>query len=139
MTTLQTIYQILQLKDNEKDFDYHFVKPTRPEEGHPFYFNPFNIPHVRSEKCTKERLSKVLAFIDIKKQSRYSDGFTVMHIATVNKRLLSMCGTQKSVSNLISYMIKIGLLAEYDESYQFNGYYKRNNKCKHQFKPFQII
>lgn len=128
MTLLEKTYQIL--KQNDKDTEYRFIKPTRPEDGHPFTFNPFNIPNVRSVKCTKERLSKVLAFIDMKKQVRFADGYTVMNIATVNKRLVSMCGTQPSVSNLISYMITIGLLAEYDEEYQFNGYYSHNNKCK---------
>lgn len=128
MTLLEKTYQIL--KQDDKDTEYRFIKPTRPEDGHPFTFNPFNIPNVRSVKCTKERLSKVLAFIDMKKQVRFTDGYTVMNIATVNKRLVSMCGTIMSVSNLISYMITIGLLAEYDEEYQFNGYYNHNNKCK---------
>lgn len=128
MTLLEKTFNIL--KQDDKRTDYRFIKPTRPEEGHPFTFNPFNIPNVRSVKCTKERLGKVLAFIDMKKQVRFADGFTVMRISTVNKRLLSMCGTAMSVSNLISYMIQIGLLAEYNEIYQFNGYYGRNNKCK---------
>lgn len=125
MTLLQKAYNILSKDDikREKIFIPTVKRPTKP-----FTFNSFNIPEVRSKKCTKEKLSKVLAFIEMKKYSRYSDGFTVMSISVKNKRLLSMCGTIMSVSNLISYMIQIGLLAEYDEHYQFNSYH--NNKAK---------
>ena len=127
MTLLQKAYNILSKDDikREKPFIPTVKRPTKA-----FTFNSFNIPEVRSKKCTKEKLSKVLAFIEMKKYSRYSDGFTVMTISVKNKRLLSMCGTTMSVSNLISYMIQIGLLAEYDEHYQFNAYYNKDNKAK---------
>lgn len=127
MTLLQKAYNILSKDDikREKPFIPTVKRPTKA-----FTFNSFNIPEVRSKKCTKEKLSKVLAFIEMKKYSRYSDGFTVMTISVKNKRLLSMCGTIMSVSNLISYMIQIGLLAEYDEQYQYNAYYSKDNKAK---------
>lgn len=128
-TQLKQIYEILQ-KDDKKKEKQLFIKPTRPDDNKAFYFNPFNIPNVRSVKSTKERLSKVLAFIDMKKQVRFSDGFTVMNISVYNKRLLSICGSHQNVSRFISYMIKIGLLAEYDEDYQFNAFYNKDNKCK---------
>ena len=127
MTLLQKAYNILSKDDikREKPFIPTVKRPTKA-----FTFNSFNIPEVRSKKCTKEKLSKVLAFIEMKKYSRYSDGFTVIPISVKNKRLLSMCGTVMSVSNLISYMIQIGLLAEYNEHYQFNAYYNKDNKAK---------
>ena len=78
----------------------------------------------------KEQLSKVLAFIDLNKQKRFSDGVTVMPIATTNKRLLSIWGSSMNISRAIQFMTEIGLLSEYDTTYQFNAYYDKNNKSK---------
>lgn len=126
MTLLQKAYQTLnQDKKEKKPFLLELKRPERNIE-----FIPFNIPQVRSVKCTKEKLSKVLAFIEMKKFSRFSEGLTVMNISCNSKRLLSMCGSPANVSNLIKYMKNIGLLADYDSTYQFNGFYKRLNKSK---------
>ena len=127
MTLLQKAYQALQ-QSNVKQTKEFTLKIERPSKE--VSFNPFNIPQVRSVKCTKEKLSKVLAFIDMKKHSRFSDGYTVMNIACTSKKLLSMCGSEKNVSNLIKYMKIIGLLADYDETYQFKGFYDNLNRCK---------
>lgn len=127
MTLLQKAYETLQ-QDNVKKTKEFTLKIERPSKE--VSFNPFNIPQVRSVKCTKEKLSKVLAFIDMKKYSRFSDGYTVMNIACTSKKLLSMCGSEMNVSNLIKYMKMIGLLADYDETYQFNGFYNKLNKSK---------
>lgn len=127
MTLLQKAYKTLQQNNvkHSKDFTLKIERPLKEVS-----FNPFNIPQVRSVKCTKEKLSKVLAFIDMKKYSRFSDGYTVMNIACTSKRLISMCGSVMNVSNLIKYMKTIGLLADYDETYQFNGFYNGLNRCK---------
>lgn len=126
MTLLQKAYQALnQDKKEKKPFSLELKRPERNIE-----FIPFNIPQVRSVKCTKEKLSKVLAFIEMKKFSRFSEGLTVMNISCNSKRLLSMCGSSANVSNLIKYMKNIGLLADYDNTYQFNGFYERLNRSK---------
>ena len=123
-TTLKEIHNILKSKDKKEE--YEFIKPTRPERN--VIFNDFNIPSKNYQ--TKIQLSKVLAFIDMKKHTRFSNGLTVMNISCKNKRLLSMCGTPKSVSRLIQFMINIGLLAEYDSSYRFNAFDKTKNRSK---------
>lgn len=128
MTTLQKLYQILQ-NDNKSTIETHYAfKPARPNK--PVSFNHYNIPQTRKNKSLKEQLSKVLAFIDLNKQRRFSDGITVMPIATTNKRLISIWGSSMNVSNAIKFMINAGLLAEYDESYQFNAYYNKDNRSK---------
>ena len=129
MTTLQKLYQILQndSKYSIIEIGYTF-KPTRPNK--PVSFNPYNIPQTRKNKSLKEQLSKVLAFIDLNKQRRFSDGITVMPIATTNKRLISIWGSPMNVSNAIKFMMQIGLLAEYDITYQFNAYYQKDNRSK---------
>lgn len=129
MTTIQKLYQILQNDNKSSTIETSYTfKPTRPNK--PVSFNNYNIPQTRKNKSLKEQLSKVLAFIDLNKQRRFSDGITVMPIATTNKRLISIWGSSMNVSNAIKFMINAGLLAEYDESYQFNAYYNKDNRSK---------
>ena len=126
MTTLQKVYNVLnkdKLDRNDKYFEFKPSRPTKQVE-----FIPYNIPQTRKNKSLKEQLAKTLAFIDLNKQRRFGDGITVMPIATTNKKLLSIWGSPMNVS--IKFMISIGLLAEYDSSYQFNAYYQKDNKCK---------
>lgn len=124
---LVAAYEVLQ-QENEKDFWEH--EPIAPKKT--VKFNPFNIPISKKRNFTKNTLSKVLYFIDSKKHIRFTDkehnGLTVMGISVKNKKLKSICGGSiKQVSRLIDYMIQIGLLAEYDESYQYNS---KNNYSK---------
>jgi hypothetical protein len=128
MTTLQKLYNTLQ-NDNKAKIEIAYTfKPLRPTKQ--VSFNSFNIPETRKQKNLKEQLSKVLAFIDLNKQKRFSSGVTVMPIATTNKRLLSIWGSSMNISRAIQFMTEVGLLAEYDSSYQFNAYYDKNNKSK---------
>lgn len=129
MTTLQKTYQILQQENKSKKEIEWTYEPKRPE--HQFQINPFNIPENRQQAKVKEYLAKALAFMDMVKYKRYSDGFTVLPISCKNKRLLSMFNkSQPRVSMWIDYLITIGLLAEYDETYQFNGFYDKLNHSK---------
>jgi hypothetical protein len=128
MTILQKLYQTLQTDNKSTIETVYTFKPTRPTK--PVTFIQFNIPQTRKQVSLKGQLSKVLAFIDINKQRRFSDGVTVMPIATTNKRLISIWGSPMYVSNAIKFMISIGLLAKYDETYQYNAYYQKDNRCK---------
>lgn len=138
-TTLQKVYEIIHSEDKEKNKEW--IKPCKPEEGKEFSFNPFNIPSNRQKAKTKEYLSKALAFMDMKKSVRFTDkegGFTVMSVSCKSKRILSMFnGSHKNVSNWIDYLVRIGLIAEYDEVYHFGykGYSKKyvysyDTECK---------
>lgn len=109
--------------NNTKQIDW------RPAECIDYTLPNIYIPEVRSKACTKRTLGKVLAFIDMVKHKRLSHGCTIMPIATTNKKFLSICGSQKNASNLIKYMITIGLLSEEDKTYQFNATSK-NNRSK---------
>ena len=128
MTILEKLYQTLQDDNKAKIKVAYTFKPARPTKE--VSFVPFNIPKTRKQASLKVQLSKVLAFIDLNKQRRFSDGLTVMPIATTNKRLISIWGSPKEVSRAIKFMCNIGLLAEYDDSYQFKAYYGKDNKCK---------
>lgn len=129
MTLLEKTYQILHQENKSKVENEWTYKPKRPE--HSFQINPFSIPENRQQVKVKEYLAKALAFIDMVKQRRFSDGFTVLSISCKNKRLLSMFNnSQPRVSLWLDYLKTTGLIADYDDKYQFNGYYERNNKCK---------
>lgn len=128
MTTLQKVYSILNQDKLDRNDKYFEFKPSRPTKS--VEFIPYNIPQTRKNKSLKEQLAKTLAFIDLNKQRRFSDGITVMPIATTNKKLLSIWESPMNVSRAIQFMCNIGLLAEYDASYQFNAYYQKDNKCK---------
>ena len=125
MTMLEKTYSVLKQEDKKTSWAFKPIRPTKKVE-----FSQFNIPASRQVNKTKEHLSKVLAFIDSKKQLRFADGLTVMPISCKSKTLLSICGSQQNASNLIKYMKQIGLLADYDTSYQFNAFYDKDNKCK---------
>jgi hypothetical protein len=53
-----------------------------------------------------------------------------MPIATTSKKLISICGSQRNASNMIKYMITIGLLSEEDNEYQYNATQELYNKSK---------
>lgn len=125
MTLLERTYSVLKQDDKKASWTFKPIRPTKS-----VVFNQFNIPASRQKNKTKEHLSKVLAFIDSKKQLRFSDGLTVMPISCKSKTLLSICGSQQNACNLIKYMKQIGLLADYNTSYQFNAFYDKDNKCK---------
>ena len=126
MTLLEKTYSVLN-QETEKKASWSF-KPIRPTKK--VEFSQFNIPASRQVKKTREHLSKVLAFIDSRKQLRFADGYTVMPISCKSRILLSICGSIQNAANLIGFMKKIGLLADYDETYQFNAYYDKDNRCK---------
>lgn len=115
-------------------------KQTSAISANPFYWRPveckeyalpeLKIPEVRSKTSTKKKLGKVLAFIDMVKYKRLAHGCTIMPIASTSKKFISICGSQQNTSNLIKYMVKIGLLGEEDTTYQFNATKEGYNKAK---------
>ena len=115
-------------------------KQTSAINTNPFYWRPIEckeytlpelkIPEVRSKSCTKKKLGKVLAFVDMVKHKRLAHGCTIMPVASTNKKFISICGSQQNTSNMIKYMVKIGLLEEEDATYQFNAAKEGYNKAK---------
>lgn len=102
----------------------------RPTECMEYTLPELKIPEVRSKACTKKTLGKVLAFIDMVKHKRLARGCTIMPIASTSKKFISICGSQQNASNMIKYMIKIGLLELEDATYQYNAVQEGYNKSK---------
>lgn len=128
---LELNYEVRQQKKDNSKKSY-VRKVTAPER--PVTFNEFNIPTSRKKKSTKDTLSKVLAVIDWVKHMRFNqhnDGLSVLYLSVKQEDFISICGSIASVSRLFDYMIQIGLLAEYDETYEFrNVKDKSKNHCK---------
>lgn len=83
-----------------------------------------------AETKLKNKLSKVLAFIDLVKHKRFKTGCTVMPISVTNKDNLAIWQNEKGVSRAIDFMIKIGLISVESDKYQFGAYYEKDNKSK---------
>ena len=99
----------------------------------PVMAEEYSCPVFNTPKLTipnRKKMSKVLAFIDLTKPKRYAEGCTIMPIPTTSKRLISICGNQREVSRLISFMINIGLLEIESNEYQYNSDQEEYNKSK---------
>ena len=130
MTNIVEIVDQINLKEEmEKSKDKCEIE-WKPEECTDYCVPTFEVPSVRTKKCTEETLSKVLAFIDWSKYKRLAHGCTIMPIPSTNKRLIDICGSQRQVSNLIKFMCKIGLLEIASDKYQYNAFREKYNQSK---------
>ena len=139
-----TIVEIAEQLRTKKEQDIEIEKVEdifewKPKECVDFTLPQFRIPNIRSRKCTNDRLSKVLAFIDLVQHKRIAHGCTIMPIACTNKRFVEICGGQKNASNLIQFMIKIGLLEVENDYYQFNAMHEEFNQSKQYRDTFTIM
>ena len=83
-----------------------------------------------AETKLRNKLSKVLAFIDSVKHKRFKTGCTIMPISVTNKDNLAIWQNEKGVSRAIAFMIEIGLISIENDKYQFGAYYDKDNKSK---------
>lgn len=128
MEFLKQIFYKLKLADKEKRSKKYHFRPERPTKE--VQFVEPNIPASHKDKSQREMLSKVLAVIYLQQHLRFSDGITVVPLSTTNKKLISIFGSPRNVSRGIRYMIDRGLIALYDDTFQFNAYYEKLNRCK---------
>jgi len=136
MTIVEIADQIRIKKEQKKEnFEINDVTDWKPKECLDFTLPEFRIPDIRSRKYTHDRLSKVLAFIDLVQHKRIAHGCTIMPIPCTNKRFEEICGSQRNASNLIQFMIKIGLLELENDHYQYNAMREEYNQSK-QYRYF---
>ncbi len=131
MITLEEIAG--RLKDS-KDYDFTINRlDWKPQGVEPYKAPKFNIKESKAkgaETKLKNKLSKVLAFIDLVKHKRFKTGCTVMPISVTNKDNLAIWQNEKGVSRAIDFMIEIGLISVESDKYQFGAYYEKDNKSK---------
>ncbi len=131
MITLEEI--VSRLKDQT---DYTFTvnrMSWEPQRLENYVVPEFVIKESKAkgaETKLKNKLSKVLAFIDSVKHKRFKTGCTVMPISVTNKDNLAIWQNEKGVSRAIAYMIEIGLISIESNKYQFGAYYDKDNKSK---------
>ena len=83
-----------------------------------------------AETKLRNKLSKVLTFVDFVKHKRFKTGCTIMPISITNKDYLSIWENEKGVSRAIAYMIEIGLIGVESSKYQFGACHEEDNKSK---------
>lgn len=131
MITLEEIAG--RLKDS-KDYDFTINRlDWKPQGVEPYNAPKFNIKESKAkgaETKLRNKLSKVLAFINSMKYIRIKEGCTLMPISVTNKENLAIWGNEMGVSRGIAYMIEIGLISIENDKYQFGAYYEKDNKSK---------
>ena len=131
MITLEEI--AVRLKD-KREYSFAVNKGHwTPQRVDDYVLPPFAIKESTAkgaETKLRNKLSKVLAFIDLVKHKRFKNGCTIMPISVTNKDNLDIWGNEKGVSRAIAYMIEIGLISVESDKYQFGAYYEKDNKSK---------
>ena len=131
MITLEEI--VGRLKD-KTDYTFTTNKMSwEPQKLETYVLPEFIIKESKAkgaETKLKNKLGKVLAFIDSVKHKRFKTGCTVMPISVTNKDNLAIWKNEKGVSRAITYMIELGLISIENDKYQFGAYYDKDNKSK---------
>lgn len=131
MITLEEIAN--RLIDN-KDYDFTINRTDwKPQKIEPYSLPNFFIKESKAkgaETKLRNKLSKVLAFVNSIKYIRDKEGCTIMPIGVTNKENLAIWSNEKGVSRAIAYMIEIGLISLESDKYQHHAYYEKDNKSK---------
>ena len=129
-----TLEEIVSRLTDKKDYDFTANKISwEPQKVEVYTLPEFVIKESKAkgaETKLKNKLSKVLAFIDSVKHKRFKAGCTIMPISVTNKENLAIWSNEKGVSRAIDYMIEIGLISNENDKYQFGAYYEKDNKSK---------
>ena len=129
-----TLEEIVGRLTDKKDYDFTVNKTSwEPQKVDIYTLPEFIIKESKAkgaETKLKNKLSKVLAFIDSVKHKRFKTGCTVMPISVTNKENLAIWSNEKGVSRAIDYMMEIGLIGIENDKYQFGAYYEKDNKSK---------
>ena len=128
-----TILEISQMLEEAKTAIGKECQETDYEEWRPMIKEDAATPELILPKLTKPnraKWSKVFAFIELNQNKRAVNACTIMPIPTTNKRLISICGSQREVSRLIDFMKECHLIEIEDDNYSFNNIDKSLNKCK---------
>lgn len=131
MTVLEEI--TLRLKD-KVEYSFSAIKeswqPVRAEE---YELPEFKIVESKAKGANsklRNKLSKVLTFINFVKHKRYKEGCTIIPISTTSKDYLSIWNNKTGVSNGIAFMKEIGLISVENDRYQYKAYYEKDNTSK---------
>lgn len=129
-----TLEEISSRLIDRKDYDFTVTKETwEPQRADDYVLPAFTIKESKAkgaETKLKNKLSKVLTFIDFVEHKRFKTGCTIIPISVTNKDNLSIWENEKGVSRALSFMIEIGLISIESDRYQFGAYYEKDNKSK---------
>lgn len=120
-------------EQNDEELKSYKMDVWKPYEIKGAIVPEFNIPVRKSnnsEHATREMLSKILKFIDYVKRKRINHGCTAMPIPTTSNRNLMIWGSEMGVSRAIQFMIEMGLISVYNDTYHFGSNHKNGNYGK---------
>ena len=120
-------------EENPEEVKSARLDTWKPYEIKDFVLPEFKIPVKKSnnyESSKREMLSKILAFIDFAQRKRFKEGCTAMAIPTTSRQNLMIWGYEKAVSRAVQFMIEIGLIAIFDDTYRFGVPYEGANYGK---------
>lgn len=129
-----TLEEIAGRLIDKKDYDFSVTKEHwEPQRADDYVLPAFTIKESNAkgaETKLRNKLSKVLTFIDFVEHKRFKTGCTIIPISVTNKDNLSIWENEKGVSRAISFMIEMGLISIESDKYQFGAYYEKDNKSK---------
>ena len=129
-----TLEEIANRLIDKKEYNFNVNKTTwEPKKVEQYTVPTFSITESKAkgaETKLRNKLSKVLAFVDVVKHKRYKVGCTIMPISVTSKDYLAIWGNEMNVSRAIEYMKEIGLISLENDKYQFGAYYEKDNKSK---------
>ena len=121
----------------ERDFSENSeeVQSSLLDNWKPYLIKDYSLPEFNMPSNTygapmREKLSKILTFIDFAQRKRFKEGCTVMPIPTTSRQNLMIWGYPKSVSRAVQFMKEIGLISAYDDTYRFGVPYVGANYGK---------
>ena len=130
-----TLEEIAGRLIDKKDYDFTVTKEHwEPQRADDYVLPAFTIKESTAkgaETKLRNKLSKVLTFIDFVEHKRFKTGCTIIPISVTNKDNLSIWENEKGVSRAIAFMIEIGLISIESDRYQFGAYYEKDNKSKY--------
>ena len=112
-----------ELKNKNKEFT-----PFKPIKKEHYELPQCKLPKLNGNN--RQEYAKVYSFILLKQRARYSEGATIMPISTTSKRLTCITGSAMNSSNLIKFMVKIGLITVEEAQYQFKAFNTCDNKSR---------
>ena len=111
------------------------VHSSMMDNWKPYPLEEFDLPEFKitvansnnSPIATREKLSRVLTFIEYAQRKRFKGGCTVMPIPTTSRQNLMIWGYPMKISRATKFMEDMGLITVYNGTYRFSVPYEGGN------------
>ena len=129
MLTLTKIYEEIT-KKKTKETSPKSENNWTPRRCETYILPSFRVPKSRAKAAQRKKFSMVLAFVRRVRNIRAAEGCTIMPIPTTNKSMIAIAGSVANASNLIKFMLAIGLISVESDKFQFGSRSEKYNHSK---------